>query len=98
MKKFLIEYESSRWAGAGNTCVVNAMDSEQAADIAADFMEEDMCELYADEDEELRDEQGADVTEDMSYSITSIEEFNETHEAWGWYQDPVQSQFYPEVN
>lgn len=94
MKKFLIEYENAHWCGASGTfCVVNANSADEAVMIASDHMEEEMRELFAEEYSE------EDPHEDESaVSVTYVEEFDETNENWKWYQDPTQSQFYPEVN
>lgn len=97
MKKFLIEYESARWAGASSHCVAEAETAAEAEDKASDFMEEDMRELYSDEDQELQDEQGSEATEDCSYSVIGVEEFDETHECWKYFIDATQSQFFPLV-
>lgn len=94
---YLIEYESSRWANASHYCVVEADSPEHAKDLASEYMEEHMLELFFDDDIELRAEEGDDATTDCSYSVMSVEEFGSQHEYWKYFKDPEQSQFFPLV-
>lgn len=97
MKKFLIEYENAHWCGASGTyCVVNAKDADEAVIIASDHMEQEMRDLFSSEYED--EDEGWQYDDESAVSVTNVEEFDDTHEAWNWYLDPVQSQFYPEVN
>lgn len=96
---WLIEYSSSRWAGAGNTVVVIARDEDHArASSEVDMhMEEEMRELYWDEDNE--DEESVAAAEDCSYVIDSIEPFGPDHDTWEFFCDSEQrAAFYPIID
>ncbi len=101
MNRYLITYESAHWCGAADTkCVVYAEDADTAVLIAEDHMEEEMRELFSSEygsDGEAYEEESS-YDEECSYSVTSVEIFDETHEDWKYYVDETQSQFYPVVN
>ena len=93
-KKYIIAYESAHWCGGQSYCVVEAFDEMNAEDIADSFMDESMRELFmgehADEPED---------DEDPAYSVNSVEEFDENHDLWKFYIDPIQqANFYPHVN
>ncbi len=95
MKKlFLIEYESSRWAGGSSHCVAYGVDEDDAISAAAIHMQDTMAELYSDEDAE---EYGEDDLGE-AFTVVSAEEFYVEHEYWKYYVHPEQSQFFPLVN
>ena len=97
-KRFLIKYDSSQWCGGQSNVVVFAKTKDEAHYLAEDHMEEEMRELFADEYADLIEEEGEGADEDCAYTINSVEEFDETHEEWQFYLDPIQqSNFYPEV-
>lgn len=94
---YLITYESAHWCGASDThCVVRADSEEDALELADEHMDSEMRELFSDEYTADEEENGEYCAE-CAYSLTSIEEFDESHECWKYYIDPVQSQFFPEV-
>lgn len=92
-KLFLIDYESSQWCGGSSHCVVRATDADAATILAEEHMETEMRELFSDE---YDDEDDCD--DECAYSINSVEEFDESHEYWKYFIDPVHSQFFPLVN
>jgi hypothetical protein len=91
---WLIYAESANYCGYGQHFVVEAETDEIAEYIAeasmnAYFYERDVDELVEDD---------IDADENCLYTICSTEQFDETHEHWGWYNEPNQSEFYIRVN
>lgn len=92
-KRYLIDYENAHWCGGQLNVVVYADSEDEARDIAEQHMIEAQLELFSSEYEEE-----PDAAEECPYVINSIEEFDENHDDWQFYQDPVQqANFYPEV-
>ncbi len=92
MKKlWLITYDNLHWCGGELNVVVVADTADEAMYLAGDHMEECQRELFSDEiaEDNLEDEYQANVI--------SVEEFDEKHKCWQYYQDPGQEQFYPTV-
>lgn len=96
-KLFLIEYEGSQWCGGKSHCVVLAENEIDAEDLAADFMDESMRELFSSEYDEDAEE-GGSAEEEQAYMVISVEEFGPTSEEWKWFIDEDQRQFFPCVN
>lgn len=100
MNRYLIEYESSQWCGGVSHCVVYANSENEAEDRASEHMETTMRELFGDEyenaDGEYEEEQ--DYDDECAYSVIAMSILDESNDHWGFYQDPTQSSFYPEVN
>lgn len=87
-QQYLIEYDCAHWCGGTSNVVVWAESPDEALYLAEDHMETEMRELFS---EEYEDE----PTDECTYSIISVEEFNESHWQWLYFTDPEQSQFYP---
>lgn len=93
---WIIDYESSRWCGGQSYVVVRAATSMEAEDKACGHMADVMYELFGTEDEEAAEE-GYDIDE-VSYTVSSVEPFDEDHDCWNYYLDPVQrANFYPTI-
>ena len=92
--KYLIDYENAHWCGGQLYVVVNANSATEAEIKAESWMEETQRELFSDEYE---DDSDGDFSDECSYTVNSVEEFDETHECWQYYKDPSQSSFYPEL-
>ena len=92
---YLIEYDCAHWAGASDYVVVWAYSPSHAEVLAESHMEEHMRELYADEYND--DEEEGNFDDECAYMVQSVEEFGPEHEAWKWYQDPGQAEFYPVI-
>ncbi len=89
---YLIEYENAHWCGGSLNVVVWATDEENAREVAESHMDECQRDLFSAEfDEE------PELEEDCSYTINSVEEFNEAHDEWQFFTDPTQESFYPIV-
>ena len=90
---WLIYAESAHYCGYGQHFVVEA-DHVETAEIRAEHAINDY--FYEQDGDQLL-EDGVDADECL-YTICSIEQFDETHESWAWYNDPDQSEFYIRVN
>jgi len=98
VKLFILSYESSQWCGGASHCLVYARNEAQAEELAEQFMDQDMRDLFSTEYEEDR-EDGGELEEDAAHSVNSIEELTPEHEMWEYVQDEVQQRnFYPYVN
>ncbi len=94
--RFLIDYENAHWCGGQLNVVVWANDEEDARDVASDHMEEEQRALF--EDHYNNPDEDEDYSDESAVSITSVEEFNETHDQWEFFMNPSQrAAFYPEV-
>lgn len=92
---WIIEYSSSRWAGAPSHVVVVADSSTEAEIKADDHMETEMRELYYDEDQDL----DPCDTDDCSYTVNSVEPLKVGSEYWEFFMNPTQQiNFYPIVD
>lgn len=97
MKKYLIEYENMFWCGGNMNVVVNASSPEEAMELADSHMDEEQRSLFSEEFEEaLEDDPNFD--DSATYIVNSVEELTPKHEDWGFYMDPDQAAFYPEIN
>lgn len=92
MNKYLIEYENAHWCGGTLHVVVNANSAEEAEDKAMDHMESEQRELFFDEYEDSNGE-----FDESAVVINSIEILDEDNDYWPFYNDPSQSEFYPEI-
>ena len=97
---YIIEYESAHWCGGQSHCVVWAENSDEAEVLAGLHMEESMRELFSDEyHDEFDDdyEQYSVYDDESAYVVTWCEPLTPAHDHWEYYQDPTQSEFYPEI-
>jgi len=90
---WLIYAESAHYCGHGQHFVVKA----GSAEIAEDFAEGCMNDYFYEQDGDQLIEDDIDC-DGCYYTVCSTELFDETHEHWGWYNDPDQSEFYVRVN
>lgn len=90
---WLIYAESAHYCGYGQHFVVEA-ETDETAEIHAEHAINDYF-YEQDGDQLLEDDIDCDG---CFYTICSIEQFDETHESWDWYNDPDQSEFYIRVN
>ena len=95
--KWLINFDSAHWCGGDSKCVVEAETEDEAENLAEDFMQEEMWNLFSDEYKDSEDEDYQDYSNEQCYNVIGVEPFDETHEEWVFYKDPEQSQFYPEI-
>lgn len=94
MPLWLIDYDNAHWCGGQMNVVVRADSADEALYLAEVHMEENQRELFADE----YHEEGDDYDNECSYFVNSVELFDENHEEWQYYMDPVQrDNFYPLV-
>jgi len=97
MKKlYLIDYECAHWCGGQSNVVVWAESADHASEVAEVHMEEEMRELFSGE-YDSEEEDGGLYDDESAVSVNSVEEFGPSHDEWGFYQDPTQSQFYPVI-
>lgn len=93
-KLFLIEYEGSQWCGGRSTCVVLAFSESHAEELAANYMEESMRDLFSDEYNDLEDDGYDDGAK--AYTVNSVKEFGPDHDQWKFFMDENQrNHFYP---
>jgi hypothetical protein len=99
MNRYIIDFENAHWCGGQANCVVFAESPDEALIKAEVYMEEYQRELFSDEYGESVDGGDEEYADDCAYTVNSVELFDETHEEWEFYQDPVQrANFYPEIN
>lgn len=92
---FIIKYESAHWCGGASYCVVLAFNELHAEELAEEFMDENMRELFVDEYTYDLDD-GGNLDEDQAHTVNSIEEFGPEHDQWKWFLDKDQrDNFYP---
>lgn len=97
MSKYLINYENAHWCGGELEVVVNASSALEAVGKAEMFMEETQRELFSDHYEDEFENEGGSYFDEQAYTVISVEVFDKNHPQWEFYQDPSQSEFYPEV-
>lgn len=88
---YLIYAESAHYCGYGQHFVVKAEDEWDAENLAEGIMQEYFWELYSEELEE------DGIEDECTYVVKKVEQFDESHESWKYYQDPSQREFYIEV-
>lgn len=95
---FIIEYESAHWCGGQSHCVVWAVNADDAKLEAGLHMDEHMYELFQDEYDDERDEDGnGEYDDEQCYTVNWCELLTVEHSHWPYYEDPSQSEFYPEI-
>lgn len=98
VKLFIIAYESMHWCGGSSHCLVYARNESQAKELADQFMDENMRDLFSGE-YECDAEEGGDIDEEAAHTVNSVEELTPEHEYWVYVQDEVQQRnFYPYIN
>lgn len=90
---YLIYCESHNYAGYGQHFVVQADSPEQAEEI----VEPAANEYFWEQDGSQLEEEGYDENEPFA-NIILVEEFNDSHEYYKYFQDLDQSEHYIKVN
>lgn len=88
---YIVEYESARWAGAPDHCVVWADSEDDARDTAAGFAEDHMSEQY-------RDHEYEGDEDDPHASIMSAELLKGSEYEQYYIMPEQRAAFYPCVN
>lgn len=88
---WLIYCESAHYCGYGQHFVVEAPSEEEARE----KVEYPAQEYFYEQDYDQLEEDG--LLDEETFTIVSAEPFGEDHEAWKYYCDPGQAEFYIEV-
>lgn len=95
MKLWLGYFESANYAGFGEYCIAKAKTEDEARSVISAYAED----YYYEQDSDQWFEENEVCENDESWAeVVRVVEFDESHELWGYYKNPGQSSFYPEIN
>lgn len=91
---YIVYADSANYCGYGQHFVVEASSEDEASELVVESAED----YFREQDEGQLDDEGHDLDGMVFANIVSVEELNEDHECWSFYNDPSQSEFYIRVN